>query len=330
MIILVTGGAGYIGSHVAKALAKAGHFPVVFDNLSCGNSWAVQWGPFEKGDILDDDRLARLFATYQFDAVIHLAALAYVGESMLQVDRYFQNNVQGTMGLLRAMHNAGVQKIVFSSTCAVYGVPDNLPITEETVLNPCNPYGQSKLIVEQLLKWYGLCLDLKWVALRYFNAAGCDPDGEIGECHVPETHLIPSLLEALVFPGKPCPIYGSDYPTADGTCVRDYVHVSDLANAHLLALNYLNQDGRSTALNLGTSHGYSISQIVNAIESHTGMKVPIEIKPRREGDPPELVASAEYGRRLLGWAPSHSSLDQIIATSWQWTQKMHSKDFQPA
>ncbi len=328
MNILVTGGAGYIGSHVAKALFRAGHHPVVYDNLSRGNRWAVQWGPLEYGDLLDESRLDQVFSKNQFDAVIHLAALAYVGESMSDAGQYFHNNVQGSLCLLRAMQRASVTKIIFSSTCAVYGMPSSIPITEDTPTSPCNPYGESKRIVEQLLQWFGLCHDFQWVALRYFNAAGCDPDGQIGELHDPEPHLIPSLLQALLSPGRSCPVFGTDYPTPDGTCIRDYIHVSDLAQAHLLSLNHLNRQGFSGPINLGTGQGYSVSQIVAAIEHHTGLVVPVVFKPRRPGDPPQLVASAQRGKEILNWAPSLSSLDQIISTAWAWSQKVNSPLFQ--
>lgn len=318
MRVLVTGGAGYIGSHTAKRLACAGHEVVVFDNLRRGNRWAVKWGPLVEGDLLDDSALESAFAGFRFDAVFHFAALAYVGESMRRPDDYFRNNVQGTLNLLRAMRKAGVSTLVFSSTCAIFGQPEALPITEETPQQPCNPYGESKKAVEQILRWEGECHGLRWAALRYFNAAGCDPGGEIGESHEPETHLLPCLLRSVMDPREPFRLFGSDYPTPDGTCIRDYVHVNDLAEAHLRAWDYLRDGGRSGGFNLGTGQGYSIRQIIEKVEEVTGIGVPVEPAPRRAGDPAELVASPRLARERLGWTPRDSSLDEIVRTAWAW------------
>lgn len=330
MRILVTGGAGYIGSHVARALDEAGHTPVVYDNLSRGNLWAVRWGPFYEADLLNEELLFHTLRSERIEAVIHLAALAYVGESMQDASRYFTTNVQGSLTLLRAMKRAGVRQLVFSSTCAVYGEPESLPLTEASPLKPCNPYSESKRIVEQFLRWFGETEGFRWVALRYFNAAGADPSDEIGEWHQPETHLIPSLLGSLLEPDKVCTIHGNDYPTPDGTAIRDYVHVADLADAHLRALTWLNRGGANTHFNLGTGHGHSIGEILTQIERHSGRAVPHQFGPRRPGDPPKLVASSQRSKEMLAWIPQHSSLDQIIATAWQWTQKIHSPLFRLA
>jgi UDP-glucose-4-epimerase GalE len=317
---MVTGGAGYIGSHTAKALARAGYRVVVYDNLSRGHRWAVRWGPLEEGELLDQERLQNVMESYGVTAVLHFAAFAYVGESMEKPELYFRNNVMGSLSLLNAMRGAGVRRLVFSSTCAVYGIPERVPMDEQTPVAPANPYGESKLMVEKMLKWEGVCHGLRPVALRYFNAAGCDAEGETGEDHSPETHLIPSLFEAALGQRGPCPIFGSDYPTPDGTCIRDYVHVADLADAHVRALRYLESGGESTAINLGTGTGYSVKEVLAAAEAAAGLPVPTEPHPRRPGDPPRLVASAERARTLLGWTPQHSSLESILGTAWRWQQ----------
>jgi UDP-arabinose 4-epimerase len=319
--VLVTGGAGYVGSHTAKVLARAGYRVVVYDNLSRGYREAVRWGPFEEGDLHDTQRVQEVLRRHQIGAVLHFAALAYVGESMQQPELYFHNNVVGTLSLLNAMRAAEVRKLVFSSTCAVYGTPQTVPIEESNPKAPENPYGESKLVVEQALGWEGACHGLQWVALRYFNAAGCDADGEIGEDHSPETHLIPSLLEAALGRRPACPIFGDDYPTPDGTCIRDYVHVTDLGAAHVLALNYLEQGGASTQVNLGTGHGYSVKQILAAAEQAAGRPIPIVQQPRRPGDPPKLVAAAGKAQTMLGWKPEHSSIENILATAWRWASR---------
>jgi len=319
--VLVTGGAGYVGSHTAKVLARAGYSVVVYDNLSRGFREAVRWGPFEEGDLHDTARVRQVLERYRVGAVLHFAALAYVGESMQKPELYFHNNVVGTLSLLSAMRDAGVRRLVFSSTCAVYGTPQILPIEESNPKAPESPYGESKLMVEQALNWEGVCHGLQWVALRYFNAAGCDADGEIGENHSPETHLIPSLLEAALGRRPACAIFGDDYPTPDGTCIRDYVHVTDLGAAHVLALKYLESGGSSTQVNLGTGHGYSVKQILTAAEAVVGQPIPIVQQPRRPGDPPKLVAAAGKAQSLLGWKLEHSAIENILATAWRWASR---------
>jgi UDP-arabinose 4-epimerase len=319
--VLVTGGAGYVGSHTAKVLARAGYRVVVFDNLSRGHREAVRWGPLEEGDLHDAWRVQEVLERYHIGAVLHFAALAYVGESMQKPELYFRNNVAGTLSLLDAMRGAGVRKLVFSSTCAVYGTPQTVPIDESHPKAPESPYGESKLMVEQALRWETVCHGLQSVALRYFNAAGCDAEGEIGEDHSPETHLIPSLLEAALGRRPACPIFGDDYPTPDGTCVRDYVHVTDLGAAHALALQYLESGGASTHVNLGTGHGYSVKQILAAAEIAVGRPIPVVPQPRRAGDPPKLVAAAGRAQTLLGWEPANSSLENILSTAWRWASR---------
>jgi UDP-glucose-4-epimerase GalE len=316
--ILVTGGAGYVGSHACKALAAAGHRPVVYDNLSRGHREAVRWGPLVEGDLHDAARLATALRDHRIGAVMHFAAFAYVGESVSEPDKYYRNNVGGTLALLDAMRKAGVERIVFSSTCAVYGVPDRVPIRETTAKAPLNPYGETKLAIERALHWYGEAYGLHSMALRYFNAAGADPDGEIGEDHEPETHLIPRVLRAALGTGEPVEIYGSDYPTADGTAVRDYIHVSDLADAHLRALDHLAAGGAGGAINLGTGSGCSVRQVIAAVERVAGRPVPRRGAARRPGDPPELVADPSLARSQLGWQPRSSDLETIVATALAW------------
>ena len=316
--ILVTGGAGYVGSHACKALAAAGWRPVVYDNLSRGHAEAVRWGPLVEGDLHDRPRLAAALRTHRVAAVMHFAALAYVGESVAEPETYYTNNVGGTLALLGAMREAGVGTIVFSSTCAVYGVPDRVPIRETTATAPLNPYGETKLAIERALHWYGAAYGLRYAALRYFNAAGADPDGEIGEDHEPETHLIPLVLRAALGRGETLQIFGTDYPTPDGTAIRDYIHVADLADAHVRALAHLRAGGDSAALNLGTGHGHSVRAIVAAVERIAGRPVPCRQAPRRPGDPPQLVADPALARARLGWEPRHSDLDTIIRTALAW------------
>jgi UDP-glucose-4-epimerase GalE len=318
MKVLVTGGAGYIGSHTAKALAAAGHEPVVFDNLTFGHRWAVRWGPLVEGDLCDKALVTRILQQYEIDAVVHFAASASVGESVQNPRKYFRNNVVNTLNLLDAMMDAGVKTIVFSSTCASYGDPVDLPITEAHPQNPVNPYGESKLFVEQMLKWHGLSYGLKWIALRYFNAAGADPDGEIGENHVPETHLIPLAIEAAMGKRPYLEIYGTEYPTSDGSAVRDYVHVADLADAHVRALAYLADGGDSLALNLGTGNGYSVREVISTVERVSGSSVPVRLAVPRPGDPAVLVADASEAQRVLGWEPAYEGIEGIIQTAWHW------------
>ena len=316
--ILVTGGAGYVGSHACKALAKAGYRPVVYDNLSRGHRAAVRWGPLVEGKLHDRPRLAEAMRSHRVSAVMHFAAFAYVGESVTDPEIYYTNNVGGTLALLGAMRDAAVRTLVFSSTCAVYGVPDAVPIRETTAKAPLNPYGETKLAIERTLHWYAGAYGLNYAALRYFNAAGADPDGEIGEDHDPETHLIPLVLRAALGAGKPVEIYGTDYPTPDGTAIRDYIHVTDLADAHVRALADLGAGGDSGALNLGTGRGHSVREVVAAVERVAGRMVPRREVARRPGDPPELVADPALANSRLGWRPMHSDIDTIVRTALAW------------
>jgi UDP-arabinose 4-epimerase len=318
MNVLVTGGAGYIGSHAAKALAKAGHLPVVYDDLSSGHRWAVRWGPFVQGDIGDAALIKSTLDTYRIEAILHFAAFAYVGESMSQPGRYFENNSTKSLSLIQVAHSVGLRYFVFSSSCATYGNPHKLPMSENHAQLPVNPYGESKLFVEKVLRWYGQAHDLKWAALRYFNAAGADPDSELGEVHKPETHLIPLVLEAAANPREPVHVFGTDYPTRDGTAVRDYVHVHDLAQGHVSALQYLVDGGASRAFNLGTGSGSSVSDVIHCVRSVTGVQPSVIVDQRRAGDPPELVADITSARLQLVWRPGRSSLFQIVTDAWRW------------
>lgn len=316
--VLVTGGAGYIGSHTCKVLKQNGYLPVTYDNLIYGHKEAVQWGPFEEGDILDAPRLKEVFAKYSPVAVIHFAAFGYVGESVQDPGKYYTNNVSGTVNLLEAMRRAECEKVVFSSTCATFGVPETLPITEKSPQQPINPYGRSKLMIEQILADYDHAYGMKHVALRYFNAAGADPDGEIGEDHTPETHLIPIVLEAALGKRDKLVVYGDDYPTSDGTAIRDYVHVMDLADAHVRSLALLEATGNSDQFNLGSETGTSVKEIIDSTEAACGVKVPFAYGERRVGDPPVLVANAAKAKRELQWSPQYSDVDTIIKTAYQW------------
>ena len=316
--VLVTGGAGYIGSHACKSLAQAGFNPVTLDNLAFGHRWAVRWGPFVHGDLADDRLVRRVLREYRIDAVLHFAAFAYVGESMLQPGRYFQNNVSNSVGLLNSMQTEGVEHIVFSSTCATYGVPEVTPIDERHPQRPVNPYGESKLIVERTLHWFSQAHKMRHVSLRYFNAAGADPDGEIGESHDPETHLIPLIIDAAQGRRPAVSIFGTDYDTPDGTAIRDYIHVADLARAHVAALEYLRRGGESTSVNLGTGNGHSVRDVIRMVESVGGQPVPVLEEARRAGDPPALVAASGKAEKLLGWTPQYSDLRTIVSTSWDW------------
>ncbi len=316
--IIVTGGAGYIGSHACKLLANVGYLPVVYDNLSRGHDWAVKWGPLEKGDILDPDRLGEVIKKYQPDAIMHFAAFAYVGESVNNPILYYQNNVVGTYTLLRVMLEHGIEKFIFSSTCAVYGEPDTLPLTESHKKQPVNPYGNTKAIIETMLEDLAAGGQLKFISLRYFNAAGADLDGEIGDSHDPETHLIPLILNAADGKIPEIEIYGNDYETPDGTCIRDYIHVNDLADAHLRALQYLQEGNPSGFYNLGSETGYSVQEIINAAKLVTGKPIKTCISPRRPGDPPALVANASKAKQELGFNPQNSDLDTILTSAWNW------------
>lgn len=316
--VLVTGGAGYVGAHGCKALAAAGYIPIAYDNLVHGHEHAVQWGPLERGDIADRDRLDAVIRQHRPAAVMHFAAFAYVGESTSDPGKYYRNNVGGTLSLLEAMRSHGIDKLVFSSTCATYGEPQLVPIREDEPQQPINPYGKSKLMVEEILGDFGRAHGLKSTVLRYFNAAGASADGEIGECHDPETHLIPLALAAASGEGPELTVFGTDYPTPDGTCVRDYVHVEDLADAHVRALELVGKSAVSGAYNLGTGSGVSVRQILDAVERVTGKAVPHRFGPRRPGDPPVLVSDVSRARAELGWVARRSDIDTIIRTAWAW------------
>ena len=317
MNILVTGGAGYIGSHACKALAAKGYVPITYDNLSRGNVWAVKWGPFEHGDIADWQQLRAVLEKYRPRALMHFAAYAYVGESVEQPLLYYGNNFAGTAVLLQTVVDYQCIPVVFSSSCATYGVPERVPITEDDPQRPINPYGYSKLFVERMLADLNVACCLPWIALRYFNAAGADPRGEIGEAHDPETHLIPLVL-AAARTGAPVRIFGNDYDTVDGSCVRDYIHVSDIADAHVLALEYLLNGGNSCALNLANARGYSVKEVIAAAETVCGRTISSEIVARRTGDPPVLIGDAHRAHVLLGWKPLRSDLKMQIADAWKW------------
>ncbi|MEM9938856.1 MAG: UDP-glucose 4-epimerase GalE [Pseudomonadota bacterium] len=314
--ILVTGGAGYIGSHTCKLLAEQGYTPVSYDNLVYGHEHAVKWGPLEIGELADRERLDAVLEKYKPVAVIHFAAYAFVGESVVEPSKYYNNNIGGTLSLLDAMKAAGIDKIVFSSTCATYGQPKTIPITEDTPQAPINPYGHSKLMMEQILRDYDHAYDIRHVALRYFNACGCDRDGEIGEEHEPETHLIPRILMSLTGEIPKLTVFGTDYPTPDGTCIRDYIHVEDLASGHLAALEYLFNDGASECINLGTGDGFSVKEIIDSVERVTGMDVPREYGDRRPGDPPVLTADISKAQDLLDFELKASDVDNVVATAW--------------
>ena len=322
-VILVTGGAGYIGSHACKALARAGYEPVAYDNLGRGHREAVRWGPLVEGELADRALLVRTLRRFDIATVMHFAAFAYVGESVAKPALYFENNVANSLNLFAAMLEAGVKRIVFSSTCATYGIPDKVPIDESAPQQPVNPYGESKLMIERMLHWLGQGDGLRHVALRYFNAAGADPDAEIGEDHDPETHLIPLLLLTALGRRDAIDVFGTDYPTPDGTAIRDYIHVKDLAEAHVAALEHLGGGGDSLALNLGTGRGHSVREAISAAERVTGRPVAWRAAPRRVGDPPVLVADARRAAALLGWTPRLSALDEIIGTAWAWHRKRH-------
>jgi UDP-glucose-4-epimerase GalE len=315
--VLVTGGAGYIGSHACKALNRAGYRVVVLDNLSAGHREAVRYGELVEGDTGDVDLVRRALREYRLSAVMHFAALLDVGESVQQPLRYYRNNVTGTLSVLEAMAAESVKAFVFSSTCATYGEPVETPIPESHPQRPINPYGQTKLAVEQALPHIERTVGLRWTALRYFNAAGADPDGEIGEDHAPEIHLIPRALAAAQG-GPPLQIFGDDYPTPDGTCLRDYIHVSDLAEAHVRALERLVSNGASSAYNLGTGQPHSVKDVIETVQRVVGQKVPWNLAPRRAGDPAVLYAAPQKARSALGWTPKLPELATIVRTAWEW------------
>lgn len=321
MAVLVCGGAGYIGSHVNKQLNKEGYETVVFDNLVYGHREAVKWGHFIQGDLKNIDEIESVFQKYNIEAVFHFAAYAYVGESVEKPEKYYYNNVANTLNLLHVMKKYGCNKIIFSSTCATYGEPESVPITEDMQQSPINPYGASKLMVERIFRDYSKAYDLKFVVLRYFNAAGADPEGEIGESHTPETHLIPLVLDAASGKRQDIKVFGTDYDTPDGSCIRDYIHVYDLATAHLLALHYLEEGKESDFFNLGNALGTSVLEVVEAVKKVTNRKFQVTLTDRRAGDPAKLVGSSEKAQRVLLWKPIYGDIDMIVEHAWKWHEK---------
>jgi UDP-arabinose 4-epimerase len=323
--ILVTGAAGYIGSHTCKALARAGHQPIGLDSLVRSSLRELPWGPLEIVDTAATGEVERVMRKHRPAAVVHFAAFAYVGESVREPSLYYRNNFSGSLSLLSAMRAAGIGNLVFSSSCSTYGVPRETPIREDHPQDPVNPYGAGKAMVERVLRDCDAALGLRSVSLRYFNAAGADPDGELGECHEPETHAIPLAIRTALGEEPVFEYFGTDYPTPDGTAIRDYVHVSDLALAHVRALDHLLGGGASLALNLGTGSGHSVKQVVRAVASVTGLDVPTRAAARREGDPPVLVADASRARQLLGWEPALSGLGDIVRTAFDWHRRWRSR-----
>ncbi len=325
MKVLVTGGAGYIGSHTVRELLKSGYEVVVFDNFSTGRKELLVGGELIEGDLMDKDSIKKALKRGNIGAVLHFASLIQVGESYTDPRKYYTHNLVSSMNLLDAMLKAKVKAFIFSSSAAVYGVPLQVPIPENHPLNPVNPYGQTKVFVEKILEDYQRAYGLKYISLRYFNAAGADPDGLLGEMHEPETHLIPNLLLFLLGEKKGFDLYGTDFPTEDGTAVRDYIHVTDLARAHVLALQRLLESSRSEFINLGTNTGYSVLEIIKKTEAITGKKVLYKERPKRKGDVPALLASNEKAEKILGWKLSHSDIETIIQTAWNWHQKTAKK-----
>lgn len=318
MAILVCGGAGYIGSHINKQLTKEGYETVVFDNLVYGHKEAVKWGHFVQGDLKNIEDIERVFQQYNIEAVFHFAAYAYVGESVQEPEKYYYNNVAHTLNLLHVMKKYGCKKIIFSSTCATYGEPKSVPITEDMPQNPINPYGATKLMVERIFQDYEKAYGMQFVVLRYFNAAGADPEGEIGESHNPETHIIPLVLDAASGKRPDIKVFGTDYDTPDGSCIRDYIHVTDLASAHLLALHHLEKNGKSDFFNLGNTVGTSVLEVVNSVKKVTGKNFTVTLADRRPGDPAKLVGSSAKARKVLGWKPIYGDIDVIVEHAWKW------------
>lgn len=321
MAVLVCGGAGYIGSHVNKQLNKEGYETVVFDNLVYGHRKAVKWGQFVQGDLKNFDEIERVFRKYKIDAVFHFAAYAYVGESVENPEKYYYNNVTNTLNLLHVMRKYGCNKIIFSSTCATYGEPEKVPITEDMTQNPINPYGASKLMVERIFEDYSKAYGIEFVVLRYFNAAGADPEGEIGESHTPETHLIPLVLDAASGKRQDIKVFGTDYNTPDGSCIRDYIHVYDLATAHLSALHHLEEGKESDFFNLGNALGTSVFEVVKSVKKVTGREFTVTMADRRAGDPAKLVGSSKKAQKVLGWKPIYEEIDTIVEHAWKWHEK---------
>jgi len=316
--VLVTGGAGYIGSHACKALAKAGYEPVSYDNMVYGREELVKWGPLEVGDILDGERLKEVIDKYDPDACMHFAAFTYVGESVEDPAKYYRNNVLGTINLLEALRENGIKKLIFSSSAAVYGNPVKTPIPDDHYLSPVNPYGETKRVMEGVMRDFGGAYGLKSASLRYFNASGADPEGESGELHDPETHLIPLVLQVAAGKREHITVFGDDYDTPDGTCVRDYIHVTDLADAHVRALEKLDEGDVTKAYNLGNGNGFSVLEVIETARKVTGHPIPAEIGPRRAGDPPMLVADSSRIKEELGWRPVYTDLEAIVQTAWEW------------
>ncbi len=319
MNVLVTGGAGYVGSHAARCLERAGHEIWIYDNLSEGNRGAVRQQRLIVGDLMDRPNLVSVLRDHRVESVMHFAASAYVGVSVERPADYYQNNVVGTLSLMEAMRETGVNRMVFSSTCATYGIPEIVPITENEKQQPINPYGFTKLVIERALSDYAAAYGWSYAALRYFNASGAAAEGDLGEDHDPETHLIPIVLQTALGQREAVLVFGDDYPTPDGTCIRDYIHVEDLAAAHISALNRLGP-GVQFQLNLGTGAGFTVRQVIDACERVSGRKIPCRIAPRRAGDPPALVANAERARRELGWHPKYTTIESIVETAWRWHQ----------
>lgn len=318
MAILITGGAGYIGSHTVRYFLDQNEEVVVADNLQSGHRKAISTNSFYQIDLRDKNALDQVFKTHNIEAVIHFAANSLVGESMVKPFEYYHNNVYGMMCLLEVMKDHNVRKIVFSSTAAIYGEPKNIPIFEGAEASPTNTYGETKLVMERMMKWFEQGYGIKYVSLRYFNAAGAHETGIIGEVHNPETHLIPLILQVPLKKGKKIYIFGDDYPTKDGTCIRDYIHVMDLASAHYLALEYLRKDHPSDTFNLGNGNGYSVKEVIDVTRKVTGHSIPAEIKDRRAGDPAILIASSKKAKNILGWKPKYHSLEKIIQDAWNW------------
>jgi UDP-glucose 4-epimerase len=320
-MILIVGGAGYIGAHINKQLDINGYKTIVFDNLSFGHEDFVKWGTFERGDLGNISEIRRIFKKYPITAVMHFAAFTYVGQSVEDPQKYYRNNVCNTLNLLQVMLEFNVKKLIFSSTCATYGDPVEIPITEQHPQNPISPYGRGKLMVENILSDYNRAYNLRYISLRYFNAAGADPDSEIGELHDPETHLIPLILDVASGKRKSIKIFGTDYNTLDGTCIRDYIHVTDLADAHLKALQYLENGGKSDYFNLGNGNGFSVKEVIEKAREITGKKILAEEDKRRPGDPPVLVGSSDKIRKILKWEPKYGDLLLIIKSAWKWHEK---------
>jgi UDP-arabinose 4-epimerase len=321
MRVLVTGGAGYIGSHTAKELQAQGHVPIIYDNFSNGHRWACKWGDIVEGDVRDLAHLCSSLDRFKIDSIIHFAADAYVGESMGNPAKYFSNNVVGSITLLDAAIKSGIQSLVFSSSCATYGIPARVPVNEAMPQIPINPYGETKLIIEKALHWYSQAYSLNYAALRYFNAAGAASDAEIGEFHDPETHLIPLVIDSALGIGVAVQVLGNDYATRDGTAERDYIHVEDLARAHILALKYLAQGRTSFACNLGTGIGRTVAEVIDSVARECNVEVPFTIAPKRDGDPPSLVADSNLARKLLKWTPQ-KTFEDIVRDAVRWRRKV--------